>query len=29
MTFCQKKLENDPNVSELIAFSKIEWKGCV
>ena len=25
----KKKLEKDPNISELIAFSKIEWKGCV
>ena len=25
----QKKLENDPNISELIAFSKMEWKVCV
>ena len=24
-----KKLENDPDISELIAFSKIEWKECV
>ena len=25
----KKKLENDSDISELIAFSKIEWKGCV
>ena len=25
----KKRLENDPNISELIAFSKIEWKRCV
>ena len=25
----KKRLENDPDISELKAFSKIEWKGCV